>query len=43
VARYEDSAEALRNFLKNHPDNSQTPVARRWLDRLKQAGKIRSE
>jgi len=43
VGRYEDSARALRNFLKNHPDNSQTPVARRWLDRLKQAGKIRSE
>jgi Flp pilus assembly protein TadD len=43
VGRYEDSAQALRNFLQNHPDNPQAPLARRWLDRLKQAGKIKSE
>src|SRR5713226_843054 len=43
VGRYEDSAQTLRNFLQNHPDNPQVPVARRWLDRLKQAGKIRKE
>jgi Flp pilus assembly protein TadD len=43
VGRYEDSAQALRNFLQKHPDNLQAAVARRWLDRLKQAGKIRSE
>jgi len=40
VGRYEDSAAALRNFLDKHPDNAQAPLARRWLDRLKQAGKI---
>lgn len=43
VGRYEDSAQALRNFLRNHADNPQTPVARRWLERLKQAGKIKNE
>jgi Tfp pilus assembly protein PilF len=43
VGRYEDSAQALRNFLQNHPDNPQAPVARRWLDRLKQAGKIHND
>lgn len=43
VGRYGDSAQTLRNFLQNHPDNAQVPVARRWLDRLKQAGKISNE
>ncbi len=43
VGRFQDSAQALRNFLRNHPDNPQAPVARRWLDRLKQAGKIRND
>lgn len=43
VGRYEESAAALRNFLQNHPNDAQTPVARRWLDRLKQARKIREQ
>lgn len=43
VGRYEESAAVLRNFLQNHADNAQAPIARRWLDRLKQAGKVRSE
>lgn len=43
VGRYEESAEALRNFLQNHPDDLEAPVARRWLDRLKQAGKIQTQ
>jgi tetratricopeptide (TPR) repeat protein len=43
VGRYEDSAQALRSFLQKHPDSPQTPVARRWLDRLKQSGKIKNE
>jgi Tfp pilus assembly protein PilF len=43
VGRYEESAAALRSFLQNHPENQQAAVARRWLDRLKQAGKIRNE
>jgi Flp pilus assembly protein TadD len=43
VGRYEESAQALRNFLQSHPDHVQASVARRWLDRLKQAGKIHNE
>lgn len=43
VGRYEESAAALRSFLQNHPDDAQGPVARRWLARLKQAGKISNE
>jgi Flp pilus assembly protein TadD len=43
VGRYEDSARALRDFIQHHPEDPQVSVARRWLDRLKQAGKIRNE
>jgi tetratricopeptide (TPR) repeat protein len=43
VGRYEDSAQALRAFIQNHPEHSQTTLARRWLERLQQAGKIRKE
>jgi len=43
VGRYEDSAQTLRTFVQNHPDHPQAAVAQRWLDRLKQAGKIKSE
>ena len=43
VGRYEDSAQALRNFIQNHPEHAQAATARRWLDRLKQAGKVKNE
>lgn len=43
VGRYEDSALTLRAFIQNHPEHPQVGVARRWLDRLKQSGKINSE
>jgi len=43
VGRYEDSAQTLRNFIQNHPGHAQAATARRWLDRLKQAGKIRED
>jgi len=43
VGRYEDSAQTLRTFVQNHPDHPQAAVAQRWLDRLKQAGKIKSD
>ena len=39
--RYEDCAQALRNFLKNHADHPEATTAQRWLDRLEQSGKIR--
>jgi Flp pilus assembly protein TadD len=39
--RYEDSAQALRNFLKDHADHPEAVTAQRWLARLKQSGKIK--
>lgn len=43
VGRYEDSAQALRNFIQSHPEHAQVATARRWLERLRKAGKIRNE
>jgi len=43
VGRYEDSATALRDFLKNHPDRPEAATARRYLARLTADGKIRRE
>jgi len=43
VGKYEDSAETLRNFLKNHPKDKGAATARRWLDRLAADGKIRKQ
>ena len=41
VGRYEDSAQALRDFLKNHSDRPEAKTAQRYLDRLAADGKIR--
>ena len=41
VGRYEDAAQSLRDFLRNHPDRSEAPTARRWLEGLAANGKIR--
>jgi Flp pilus assembly protein TadD len=38
--RYEDSAQALRDFLKDHADHPEAVTAQRWLTRLRQSGKI---
>ena len=43
VGRYEDSAKTLREFIQHHAEHPQVGIARRWLDRLSQAGKIRKE
>jgi tetratricopeptide (TPR) repeat protein len=43
VGKYEDSAETLRNFLKNHPNDKGAATASRWLDRLAADGKIRKQ
>jgi cytochrome c-type biogenesis protein CcmH/NrfG len=40
VGRYEDAAQVLRDFLKNHPGDPEAPTARRWLEGLKSNGKI---
>jgi len=41
VGRYEDSAQTLRDFIKNHGDHPKAATARRWLDRLAADGKIK--
>jgi tetratricopeptide (TPR) repeat protein len=41
VGRYEDAAQALRDYLKNHPKEAGAATARKWLDRLAADGKIR--
>jgi len=41
VGRYEDSAQVLRNFLKNHGDRPEAKTAQRYLDRLTADGKIK--
>jgi len=40
VGRYEDSAQTLRDFLRDHSDRQEAATARRWLDRLSSSGKI---
>lgn len=42
VGRYEDSAQALREFIKNHGDDPQAATAKRWLQKLTADGKIRN-
>ena len=41
--RYEESAQVLREFLKNNPNSADAATARRWLDNLAADGKIRRE
>jgi len=40
VGRYEDAAQELREFVRDHPDRRETATARRWLDGLASSGKI---
>jgi Tfp pilus assembly protein PilF len=42
VGRYEDAAQALREFLKDHGDRREAATARKWLERLTASGKIRA-
>lgn len=42
VGRYEDAAEVLREFMKEHGDRREAGTARRWLERLTVSGKIRT-
>jgi tetratricopeptide (TPR) repeat protein len=39
VGRYEDAAQTLRDFLRDHSDRQEAATARRWLDRLSSSGK----
>jgi TolA-binding protein len=40
VGRYEDAAQTLRRFLRDHPDRQEAATARRWLAGLAANGKI---
>jgi Flp pilus assembly protein TadD len=40
VGRYEDAAQALREFVREHSDRAEAATARRWLERLAANGKI---
>jgi Flp pilus assembly protein TadD len=42
VGRYEDAAQTLREFLREHGDRREAATARRWLDRLAASGKIQA-
>ena len=42
VGRYEDAAQVLRGFLRDHGDRREAATARRWLERLAASGKIRA-
>jgi uncharacterized protein HemY len=41
VGRYEDAAQALRDFLRNHGDRPEASTALRWLERLTAGAKIK--
>ena len=43
VGRYEDSAQALREFLRDYANHREAPTARRWLDGLAANGKIQGK
>jgi len=43
VGRYDDAAQTLRTFLKNHGDRPEAGTARRWLEGLAKNGKIGRE
>ena len=42
VGRYEDAAQMLRGFLREHADRPEAATAQRWLERLTASGNIRS-
>jgi Predicted N-acetylglucosaminyl transferase len=41
VGKYDQAAQTLRTFLKNHPKDPSADKARRWLERLAADGKIK--
>jgi Tfp pilus assembly protein PilF len=42
VGRYDDAAQVLRAFLRDHGDRREATTAQRWLDRLTASGKLRA-
>jgi Tfp pilus assembly protein PilF len=43
VGRYEDAAQTLRDFLREHGQQPEAATARRWLANLAASGKIRAQ
>lgn len=43
VGRYEDAAQVLRDFMKEHGDRREAVMAQKWLQRLAANGKIRAD
>lgn len=43
VGRFEDAAQTLREFIKNHPKDPGAAKARHWLERLAADGKIKRQ
>lgn len=43
VGRYEDAANALRDFIKHNGDRPEAATAKRWLDGLAKNGKIKQD
>jgi len=41
VGQYEEAAQTLREFLRDHGDRPESATARRWLEQLTASGKIR--
>jgi len=42
VGRFEDAAQMLREFLRDHASTEEAATASRWLEQLAPNGKIRS-
>lgn len=42
VGRYDDAAQTLRDFLRDHPQQPEAATAQRWLANLTASGKIQS-
>lgn len=42
VGRYDDAAQVLRTFLKDHADRQEAATAQRWLNQLTISGKIQA-
>lgn len=43
VGRFDDAANALRDYIKNHGDQPSAATAKKWLDRLTADGKVKRQ
>ena len=40
TGKYDEAAQALRDYVKNHGDRPDAAKAKRWLDKLMADGKV---